>query len=50
MKTKTKLEGKSYRRVDGIDYLDTFAPTPATAPIRMMTALAREHNLDMYYS
>lgn len=49
MKAKARLVAKGYTQLESIDYLETFIPTLATASIRMLTAFACEHDLDMYY-
>ena len=49
VKAKARLVAKGYSQVEGVDYLETFAPTPASASIRMLTAFACEHDLDMHH-
>lgn len=49
MEAKARLITKGYSQVNGMDYLEIFVPTPATASIRLLTAFASEHKLDTYH-
>ena len=49
VKPKARLVARGFSQVEGVDYLDTFAPTPATSSIRLLAAFACEKDLDMYH-
>ncbi len=49
VKAKARVVAKGFSQVEGVDYLDTFAPTPATSSIRLLAAFACEKDLDMYH-
>ena len=43
-KYKARLDAKGYSQKEGIDYEDTFAPVAKLNTIRVMIALATQHN------
>lgn len=47
MEAKARLLVEDYNQVEGADSLEIFAPTPATEPIRMVTAILLEHDLNI---
>ena len=49
MKAKARLVAKGFSQVEGVDYLETFAPTPATSCVRLLAVFACEHDLGMYH-
>ena len=36
-------------QIQGVDYFDTFAPTPSTSSIRLLVCVALERDLDLYH-
>lgn len=46
VKPKARLVAKGYGQVKSANYLETFAPTPIMASIRMLADIVCEHNLD----
>ena len=49
VKAKARLVAKGFSQVQGIDYFDTFAPTPSTSSIRLLVCVALERDLDLYH-
>lgn len=49
MKAKAGLLAKSFSRVEGVDNLETFAPTPSVPSIRLMATIACENDLEIYH-
>lgn len=41
-KTKAKRVTKGFMQKEGVDYLQTLAPTPVAAPLNIVTAVANE--------
>ena len=48
-KAKARLVARGYSQVQGVDYLDTFAPTPSMTSIRMLAAFACEHDRPLWH-
>lgn len=48
-KAKARLVAKDNSQLEGAAYLETFAPTPATALIRMLKPFACKHNLNVHH-
>jgi hypothetical protein len=46
-KKKTRVVAPGYRQVSGIDYNDTFAPTPQIDAILLLVAIAAHHALNL---
>ena len=46
-KAKAKLVAKDFRQREGNYYVETFAPTPAAACIRLLAATACELDFDL---
>ena len=38
---------RDFRQVEGVDYFETFAPTPASSCVRLLPSTAYERNLDL---
>ena len=49
MKAKARLVAKGYRQVQGIDYMDTYAPTPSLSSIRLLCAHACATDFPLYH-
>ena len=49
VKAKARLVAKGFSQVEGVDLLETFAPTPATSSVRLLAAFACKNDLDMYH-
>ena len=49
MKTKSRLVAEGFSQVAGVDYNETTSPTPATAPVKMIAAVADEKDLPVYH-
>lgn len=47
VKAKARLVARGFSQRPGVDYYETFAPTPAASCIRMMAAIACELQLDL---
>ena len=47
VKAKARLVAKGFSQQEGVDYFDTFAPTPSTSSIRLVVAVAVENDLDL---
>ncbi|CAN0011820.1 unnamed protein product, partial [Choristocarpus tenellus] len=42
VKYKARMVAKGFRQIEGLDYQDTFAPTPSPASLKMVLALAAD--------
>ena len=49
VKAKARLIARGFSQVEGIDYLETIAPTPASSCVRLLAAFACENDLGMYH-
>ena len=49
MKTKSRLVAKSFSQVAGVDYNEITSPTPAAAPVKIISAVANEKGLPVYH-
>ena len=38
---------RGFRQVEGVDYFETFAPTPASSCVRLLASIACELDLDL---
>jgi len=47
-KYKARLVTKGYTQIEGLDYMDTFAPVTKFTTIRSLLALAAQHNLEVH--
>ena len=47
VKAKARLVAKGFNQQEGVDYFDTFAPTPSTSSIRLVVAVAVENDLNL---
>ena len=47
IRAKARLVARGFNQREGIDFFETFAPTPAASCIRLLGALACELNLDL---
>ena len=48
-KTKERLVAKGFSQVQDVDYFQTFAPTPSSASIKTLAAVANEQGLKIFY-
>ena len=48
-KTKARLLAKGFGQVQGVEYSQTFAPTPSSASIKILAAVANEHGLMIFH-
>ena len=46
-RAKARLMARGFRQVEGVDYFDTFAPTPAPSCVRLLALIACELDLDL---
>ena len=46
VRAKARLVARGFRRVKGVDYFETFSPTPASSCVRLLASIACE--LDLY--
>ncbi|CAM9554253.1 unnamed protein product, partial [Choristocarpus tenellus] len=44
---KARLVAKGFRQIEGLDYQETFAPTPSPASLRMVLALAADNGWEL---
>ena len=49
VKAKARLVAKGFSQREGIDYFETFAPTPAPSSIRLVVAVSLENDLDLFH-
>ena len=49
VKAKARLVAKGFSQREGIDYFETFSPTPSASSIRLLAAIACELDLDLYH-
>ena len=49
VKAKARLVARGFSQRPGVDYHETFAPTPSTPCIRLMAAIACELQVDLYH-
>ena len=47
VKAKARLVARGFNQREGIDYFETYAPTPASSCIRLLASIACELNLDL---
>ena len=47
VRTKTRLRARDFKQHEGIDFFETFAPTPAASCFRLLGAVACELGLDL---
>ncbi|CAN0585099.1 unnamed protein product [Laminaria digitata] len=48
-KTKARLAAKGFMQREGVDYLQTSAPTPAAATVKIVMAVAKEMSYKIYH-
>ncbi|CAN0503338.1 unnamed protein product, partial [Discosporangium mesarthrocarpum] len=48
-RAKARLVPKGYNQKLGVDYFETFAPTPAASTVRLLTAVANEQRLELIH-
>ncbi|CAN0484778.1 unnamed protein product, partial [Discosporangium mesarthrocarpum] len=48
-RAKARLVEKGYNQKPGVDYFETFAPTPAASTVRLLTAVANEQRLELIH-
>ncbi|CAN0504389.1 unnamed protein product, partial [Discosporangium mesarthrocarpum] len=48
-RAKARLVAKGFSQKPGIDYFETFAPTPASSTVRLLAAIANECDLEMIH-
>ena len=49
VRAKARLVAKGFSQKEGIDYFQTFAPTPASATIRLVVCTALNNDLDLFH-
>ena len=49
VKTKARLVAKGFSQVQDVDYFQTFAPTPSSASVKILAAVANEHGLKIFH-
>ena len=47
-KTKSRVVAKGFTQVQDVDYHETTSPTPASAPVKMIAAIANEKGLPVF--
>ena len=48
-KTKSRVVAKGFTQVQDVDYHETTSPTPASAPVKMIAAIANEKDLPVFH-
>ncbi|CAN0467941.1 unnamed protein product, partial [Discosporangium mesarthrocarpum] len=48
-RAKARLVAKGFSQKPGVDYFETFAPTPASSTVRLLAAIANECDLEMIH-
>lgn len=48
-RAKARLVARGFRQVEGVDYFETFAPTPTMSTIRLVTAYACQEDVDLLH-
>ena len=48
-KTKARLVAKGFMQREGVDYLQTSAPTPAAASVKILMTVANEKGYKIYH-
>ena len=46
-KAKARLVARGFSQREGIDFFETYAPTPSASCIRLSASIACEHDLDL---
>ena len=49
MKTKSRVVAKGFTQVQDVDYHEITSPTPASEPVKMIAAIAREKGLPVFH-
>ena len=49
VKTKDRLVAKGFGQVQDVDYFQTFAPSPSSASVEILAAVASEHGLKLFH-
>ena len=49
LKTKSRVVAKGFTQVQDVDYHETTSPTPASAPVKMIAAIANEKSLPVFH-
>ena len=49
LKTKSRVVAKGFTQVQDVDYHETTPPTPASAPVKMIAAIANEKGLSVFH-
>ena len=49
VKMKARLMAEGFSQVQDVDYFQTFAPTPSSASVNILAAVAKEHGLTMFH-
>ena len=47
VRAKARLVARGFRQVEGVDYFETFAPTPASSCVRLLASIACEVDFDL---
>ena len=47
MRAKARLVARGFGQREGIDFIDTFSPSPSVMSVRLLAALACEMDLDL---
>ena len=49
LKTKSRVIAKGFTQVQDVDYHETTSPTPASAPVKIIAAIANEKGLPVFH-
>ena len=49
VKTKARFVAKGFSQVQDVDYFRTFAPTPSSASVKILAAVANDHGLKIFH-